>query len=117
KLPRINLENNPWNEPIEEFFDEPENLIENINEELYTNNQNKIIESRKAELNEDKKMFESLLTIVSDNIQNDSFYSTYQKLKQSLIAETIACQEALRAKHQQKTWHPPHRSKLAFWLQ
>ncbi|CAG8556606.1 16692_t:CDS:1, partial [Dentiscutata heterogama] len=91
--------NNYWNEPIEEFFDEPENLIETINEELYTNNQNELIESRKAELNGNKKMFESLLTIVSDNIQNDSFYSIYQKLKQSLIAKTIACQEALWAKH------------------
>ncbi|CAG8712914.1 639_t:CDS:2 [Dentiscutata erythropus] len=52
-----------------------------------------------------------------NNIENDSFYTTYQKLKWPLITETMACLEALQARHQQKTWNPSHKSKLAFWLQ
>ncbi|CAG8574264.1 11608_t:CDS:1, partial [Dentiscutata heterogama] len=58
----------------------------------------------KDELAEDKKIFELLLNIISSNIQNDSFYNVYRKLKQPLITETRACQEALTARTQQKTW-------------
>ncbi|CAG8480630.1 7727_t:CDS:2 [Cetraspora pellucida] len=104
---------------IDEFWfpSEQENNIcpkENIKEVL---RMNKLIKFRKAELEEDKKVFESLITIVSDNIQNDYFYDVYVKLKRTLISETVACQEALRARRQQKTWDPPRESKLAFWLQ
>jgi len=40
----------------------------------------------------------------------------YKKLKRTLTSETLACQEVLRARRQQRTWDPPCRSKLAFWL-
>jgi hypothetical protein len=69
-----------------------------------------------CELEEDKKMFDSLLEIVSDNIQNDHFYNTYKRLRQTLITETKACQEALMSRRQQRTWNPPRNSKLAFHL-
>jgi len=59
---------------------------------------NELIESRKIELEEDKKMFKSLLEIVSDNIQNDHFYNTYKRLRQTLITETKACQETLTSR-------------------
>lgn len=77
---------------------------------------NELIESRKAELVEDEKMFKSLLEIVSDNVQNDHFYNAYKRLKQTLVNETKACQEALMARTQQNTWNPPRNSKLAFRL-
>ncbi|CAG8619011.1 15427_t:CDS:2, partial [Dentiscutata erythropus] len=97
------------------FVSEVESVSDNIELNIY--NQNELIEFRKAELEEDKKVFESLITIVSENIQNDHFYDVYVKLKRTLISETVACQEALRARRQQKTWDPPRGSKLAFWLQ
>ncbi|CAG8444437.1 16215_t:CDS:2, partial [Cetraspora pellucida] len=96
------------------FSDEPE-ISSDV--KLTLCSQNELIESRKAELEKDKKMFESLITIVLDNIQNDNFYEVYKKLKRTLVTETIACREALRAKRQQKTWDPPRGSRLAFWLQ
>ncbi|CAG8767782.1 16762_t:CDS:1, partial [Dentiscutata heterogama] len=100
------------NENIEGFVCEVESVSDNIELNIY--NQNELIEFRKAELEEDKKVFESLITIVSENIQNDRFYDVYVKLKRTLISETVACQEALRARRQQKTWDPPRGSKLAF---
>ena len=77
---------------------------------------NELIESRRAELAEDERMFKSLLEIVSDNIQNYHFYNAYKRLKQTLITETKACQEALMSRRQQRTWDPPRNSKLAFRL-
>ena len=67
------------------------------NIETSLHNRNQLIESRKVELTEDKKKFELLLKIVSDNIQNDQFYHTYKKrLRQVLMNETQTCEEALR---------------------
>ena len=54
-----------------------------------------IIYSLKVELTEDKKKFESLLKIVSDNIQNDQ---SYKWLRQVLINETQAWEESLRSR-------------------
>jgi len=86
------------------------------NIETSLHNRNQLIESRKVELTEDKKKFELLLKIVSDNIQNDQFYHTYKRLRQVLMNETQACEEALRARTQQRTWNPPRNSRLAFYL-
>ncbi|CAG8698062.1 33839_t:CDS:2 [Gigaspora margarita] len=57
-----------------------------------------IIEKRKEELISDLKMFEKLTKIISNNIENDKLYESYKVLKQPLINETIACNEALNAK-------------------
>ena len=116
---RANIDpvNNPWNEMNEIPIDESEismSIDRNIETSLH--NRNQLIESRKVELTEDKKKFESLLKIVSDNIQNDQFYHTYKRLRQVLMNETQACEEALRARTQQRTWNPPRNSRLAFYL-
>ncbi|CAG8730154.1 220_t:CDS:1, partial [Cetraspora pellucida] len=105
----LNPTNNPWTEALENSLDELKGLENeyDYNIELSLDAHNKLIESRKDELAKDKKMFELLLNIVSSNIQNDSFYNVYRKLKQPLITETRACQEALIARMQQKTWSPP----------
>ena len=60
-----------------------------------------------TELASDKKTFESLLKIVTDNVQNDHFYNEYKRLSRVLVNETKACQEALMARSQQRTWNPP----------
>jgi len=100
----------------ENLLDEGSPMNEDNNMELDLYARNELIESRKAELEEDKKTFKSLLEIVSDNIQNDHFYNAYKKLRRTLITETKACQEAMMSRSQQKTWNPPHNSKLAFTL-
>ncbi|CAG8538475.1 3057_t:CDS:2, partial [Dentiscutata erythropus] len=87
-------------------------LEDSINEydysaELSLNACNELIEFREIELAEDKKIFEFLLDTVTSNIQNDNFYNTYRKLRQTLITEARACQKALSARIQQKTWKPP----------
>ncbi|CAG8457549.1 7642_t:CDS:1 [Cetraspora pellucida] len=114
----INPKNNPWIESVKTSLDELENIIDKNDRsmELGFNNRNELIESRKIELAENKKIFESLLNIVTDNIQNDNFYNTYRRLRQALVVETKACQEALAARTQQRTWNPPRNSKLAFRL-
>lgn len=114
-VPRIEPVNSPWNNLVEDSFDESENELEN-NAELSLRDRNEVIELRKAEVEEDKKTFKAFLEIVSDNVDNDPFYNTYKKLKRTLTSEAVACQEALRARRQQTTWNPPRRSKLAFWL-
>jgi hypothetical protein len=75
-----------------------------------------VIEKRKAELIMDKKIFDSLISIVEQNIENDAFYDEYKRQSQNLIDETLACNEALNARTQQSTWRPPRHRKLAFWL-
>ncbi|CAG8702483.1 3725_t:CDS:2, partial [Ambispora gerdemannii] len=62
-----------------------------------------VIESRKAELMSDMKTFETLVKIINDDIKNDKLYETYKTLRQSLVDETIACNEALNARRQQQT--------------
>jgi len=114
-VPRIEPVNSPWNNLVDDSFDESENELEN-NDELSLRDRNEVIELRKAEVEEDKKTFKAFLEIVSDNVDNDPFYNTYKKLKRTLTSEAVACQEALRARRQQTTWNPPRRSKLAFWL-
>ena len=86
------------------------------NIETSLHNRNQLIESRKVELTEDKKKFESLLKIVSDNIQNDQFYHTYKRLRQVLMNETQACEEALRARTQQRNVEPTTQFKTCFLL-
>jgi hypothetical protein len=113
----IDLTNNPWTEAIENSMDESDSPVNEdgiINLSLHARNE--LIESRKSELEEDKKIFESLLEIASNNIENDHFYNVYKRLKQTLIIETKACQEALASRMQQRTWNPPRNSKLAFTL-
>jgi hypothetical protein len=113
----IDPTNNPWTEEMTENpLDEERQMNEDSDMELSIYARNEQIESRKDELEEDKKMFNSLLEIVSDNIQNDRFYNTYKRLRQTLITETKACQEALMSRRQQRTWNPPRNSKLAFHL-
>ena len=84
--------------------------------ELNISARNGLIESRLARLEEDRKTFETLVAIATDNIQNDNFYNEYAKLTQTLVKETKACQEALMARSQQQTWNPPRNSRLAFRL-
>jgi hypothetical protein len=91
--------------------DSPVNEEGSINPSLHARNE--LIESRKSELEEDKKIFESLLEIVSNN---NHFYNAYNRLKQTLIIETKACQEALASRMQKRTWNHPYNSKLAFTL-
>ncbi|CAG8627787.1 10583_t:CDS:2, partial [Cetraspora pellucida] len=89
----INPANHPWIKINKNFLNELENLTDkyNCSIELDFDDRNELIESRKIELVEDKKMFESLLNIVTNNIQNDNFYNTYRKLRQTLVVETKAC--------------------------
>ncbi|CAG8846720.1 32014_t:CDS:1, partial [Racocetra persica] len=75
----------------------------NSNTKTLISAQHAIIESRKAELIEDMKLYEILVKIISKNINNDKLFEVYKTLKQSLIAETLACIEALNAKKQQQT--------------
>ncbi|CAG8680188.1 28647_t:CDS:1, partial [Dentiscutata erythropus] len=116
----INSISNPWNNAINSINESESSTNEldkyNCDMELSFNNCEDLIYSRNIELEEDKKMFESLINIIADNIQNDNFYNTYKRLRQTLIKETKACQEALTAQTQQKTWNPPCNSKLAFLL-
>src|SRR6185369_3211637 len=111
----IDPANNPWTEMTEIPTDE-ESPRGNDSMDLDPQTRNELIESMRAELAEDERMFNSLLEIISDNIQNDHFYNTYKRLKKTLITETKACREALLSKRQQRTWDPPHNSKLAFRL-
>jgi len=74
------------------------------------------IENKKAVLAKDKRIFEMLNSIVEQNIDNDNFFAEYMRLRQNLVDDTIACNEALNARTQQRTWQPPRNRKLAFWL-
>jgi len=111
----IDPANNPWTEMTEIPTDE-ESPRGNDSMDLDPQTRNELIESMRAELAEDERMFNSLLEIVSDNIQNNQFYHTYKRLRQVLMNKTQACEEALRARTQQRTWNPPHNSRLAFYL-
>ncbi|CAG8840753.1 22925_t:CDS:1, partial [Gigaspora margarita] len=61
-----------------------------------------VIESRKAELVSDLKIFEMLIKIINNNIENDKLYEIYKTLKQPLVAETNTCTKVLNSKKQQK---------------
>src|SRR5437879_2680466 len=102
---RIDPRNRPWTGTIENLLDETDSPV-NEDSSIESNIQahNELIESRVTELAEDKKTFESLLKIVTDNVQNDHFY---KRLSRVLVNETKACQEALMARSQQRTWNPP----------
>ena len=101
----IDPRNRPWTGTIENLLDETDSPV-NEDSSIESNIQahNELIESRVTELAEDKKTFESLLKIVTDNVQNDHFY---KRLSMVLVNETKACQEALMARSQQRTWNPP----------
>ncbi|CAG8845059.1 34626_t:CDS:1, partial [Racocetra persica] len=62
------------------------------------------------------KIFEILIKIINDNIENDKLYEAYKTLKQPLVGETNTCNEVLNSKKQQKTWKSRRNGKLAFWL-
>ncbi|CAG8544135.1 9765_t:CDS:2 [Dentiscutata heterogama] len=106
-IPRINLNNNPWNNVLQG------NILQDgaLQSNCYA-----IIESRKAELASDSKIFEMLIKIINDNIKNDKLYETYKTLKQPLVAETNTYTKVLNSKKQQKTWKSRRNGKLAFWL-
>src|SRR5438477_6578083 len=89
----IETANSPWNNFIDDSFVESANEVGEDDEELSLHDRYELIDLRKAEVEEDKKTFESLLDIVSDNVENDPFYNTYKKLKQTLTTEAVACQE------------------------
>ena len=116
---RIDPANRPWSETSQSLFDETEGpmvLDEDNSLEISIHVRNELIESRIAGLVEDKKTFESLIAITSDNVQNDKFYNEYKKLTHILVTETKACQGTLMARSQQRTWNPPRNSRLAFQL-
>ncbi|CAG8776850.1 11016_t:CDS:1, partial [Dentiscutata heterogama] len=73
-----------------------------------------VIENRKEKLSSDLKMFEALIKIINDNIENDRLYETYKTLRQLLIDKTAACNEVLNARRQQRTWKSQKSKKLAF---
>src|SRR6185312_11715839 len=116
---RIDPANRPWSETSQSLLEETEIPMDKDNSlELSVSACNKLIESRLAGLEEDRKTFESLITIVSDNVQNNDFYSEYKKLTHTLITETKACQAVLMAstRSQQQTWNTLCNSRLAFRL-
>ncbi|CAG8752075.1 15958_t:CDS:2 [Gigaspora margarita] len=104
-----------WKKALDKEIDSENKYLTNIdnwtcscpafinNAYLNTYNRDKLIIFREVELEEDKKMFKFLINTVADNIQNDNFYNTYKRLRQTIITEAKACQEALAAKTQQKT--------------
>ncbi|CAG8542582.1 19537_t:CDS:1, partial [Racocetra persica] len=75
------------------------------------------IENRKTELIKDMKAFETLVKIITNNIENDKLYEVYTALKKPLIVEIAAYNKVLNAKTQQQTWNKSKIGKLAFWLQ
>ena len=118
--PRIHSINTPWNHIQQSSSNEPETIPELSGESESSGSsvhaRFDTIESRKAVLATDKKIFESLNSILEQNIENDNFFDEYIRLRQNLIDETLACNEALNARTQQSTWRPPRSRKLAFWL-
>jgi len=113
-LPRINLINSVWNNTQPNSS----NVLTIVPEmsEGSIRTRFDVIERRKAEWEMDKKTFESLMTIVGQNLENDNFYNEYRKLRQTLVDETMACNEVLNARTQQSSWQPPRNHRLAFWL-
>ena len=99
----IDPASNPWTDIENPLYEESPVAEDGSNMDLSFQARNELIETRKAELAEDERMFKLLLEIVSNNVQNDHFYDAYKKLKQTLINETKACQEALTARTQQRT--------------
>ena len=119
-IPRINANNNPWNNVLHNKVLETMPVSESSsiqNTSALVTNRYEIIENRKDELSSDLKMFETLVKIINNNIENDKLYEAYKVLRQPLVNETIACNEALNAKKQQKTWKSRKTYNLAFWLQ
>ncbi|CAG8522783.1 14992_t:CDS:2, partial [Cetraspora pellucida] len=116
---RINSDNNPWNNALQDNNNDVKVIETPSFNDIRTlvSNQHAIIESRKAELISDMKMYEALVKIINENISNDKLFEAYKTLKQPLVAETTACTEALNSKKQQQTWKPQKNQKLAFWLQ
>ena len=43
------------------------------------------------------------MTIVGQNLENDNFYDEYRKLRQTLVDETMACNEVLNTRMQQSS--------------
>ena len=119
-LPRIQSINTPWNHTQQSSISEPETIPEvsgdSESSRLSIRARFDIIESRKNVLANDKRIFESLISILEQNIENDRLFDEYIGLRQNLVDETLACNEALNARTQQSTWQPPRNRKLAFWL-
>ncbi|CAG8481160.1 6847_t:CDS:2 [Racocetra persica] len=57
-----------------------------------------IVKSKKAKLVSDAKIFETLVKIINENIENDKLYEAYKALKQPLVAETNVYTESLNSK-------------------
>jgi hypothetical protein len=121
--PRIHSINTPWNHIQQSPSNEPETIPEVSGEsESSESSESSIrarfntIGSRKAVLATDKRIFESLNSILEQNIENDNLFDEYIRLRQNLIDETLACSEVLNARRQQSTWQPSRNRKLAFWL-
>ncbi|CAG8848044.1 17178_t:CDS:1, partial [Racocetra persica] len=60
-----------------------------------------VIENRKIDLKHDMIIFEKLVKIINDNIENDRLYEEYRVLVYLLIAEVNSYQEVLNARTQQ----------------
>ena len=54
--------------------------------------------------------------LAEENIQNDRFYETFKNLVKPITEEITACNEALNARIQQRTWQLPRNRKLPFFL-
>ncbi|CAG8617147.1 7776_t:CDS:2 [Gigaspora margarita] len=114
-LPIINLNNNPWNNVLQNNILQNDALQNNGLESRTDSEASSshstaaliskyyaVIESRKAELASDLKIFEMLIKIINNNIENDKLYEIYKTLKQLLVAETNTCTEVLNSKKQQR---------------
>ncbi|CAG8625019.1 9441_t:CDS:1, partial [Dentiscutata heterogama] len=101
---RINLNNDSWDNILQNNNLEPTPALRtSSNSTRSLLERYEVIENRKEELSSDLKMFEALIKIMNDNIENDRLYETYKTLRQPLIDKTAACNEVLNARRQQRT--------------
>ncbi|RIB27842.1 hypothetical protein C2G38_2159467 [Gigaspora rosea] len=95
-FPRINSDNNPWNNTSQyNSIEVEESKIISHDIRALVSNQYTIIEGRKEELKADIKIYKTLIKIMTKNINNDKLFEAYKTFKQPIIDETIACIEAL----------------------
>jgi len=75
-----------------------------------------IIEERREMLENVRRLLNRGVDLAEENIQNDRFYETFKNLVKPITEEITACNEALNARIQQRTWQPPRNRKLPFFL-
>lgn len=129
---RIQSDNTYWNSSADymledtDYDDQPFELLQSQTSNNSADQQ-LIIEERRTALEKLRRLLNwgldvrSLLTawgldVAEDNVQNDRFYETFTKLIKPIAEEITACEEALNARTQQRTWQQPRNRRLAFYL-